>query len=356
MGPTHPYKGGVAQHTTMLAEHLAEAGHRVDLLSWSAQYPKRLYPGELELDESRTEATFPGTRRALAWYDPTSWWRSAAGPASDADLVVLSVVNGFQVPAYAAIMKRVRRHGARVVALCHNVKPHEADPLQQRLLKWLLGSVDGVLVHSEVEAGTARSVGVAAPVVARLPFFFPTPESGPRPPGERTGRLLFFGLVRPYKGIDVLIRAVARADTPVEVTIAGEFWTPVERTRDLAGELGLEDRVQIIDDYLAPEAIMDLFSEHDALVCPYLSGTGSQQPQIAHLAGRPAIATRVGDLADQVVDGVDGMLVEPGDVDALAAAIDRLYDGETLEALTSGVRPPDVPAQWAEYIEALLSA
>ena len=136
VGPTIPYKGGVAQHTTELAFRAAAAGHQVQLSSWRAQYPRRLYPGQLEV--SGGEGTpFPGTRRSLAWYSPLSWYREGRR-LRDRDLVLLCLVNVLQVPAYLVIARAARAGGARVAVLCHNVVPHDASSWQLWLIRRLV--------------------------------------------------------------------------------------------------------------------------------------------------------------------------------------------------------------------------
>lgn len=354
VGPTNPYKGGIAQHTTRLAEHLAEVGHDVDLLSWSAQYPRFLYPGSLELEAPASEPAFPGTRRALRWNSPRSWWRASDLPVERSDVVVLSVVTGLQVPAYRTILERSRRAGVQVVALCHNVVPHDAGRVQRTAVGSLLRRADRVLVHSAEELRRARDLGVERVTVCPLPFHFP---ARPRPvDADRrvTGRVATFGLVRPYKGTDVLIDALAGTASPVRATVAGEFWTPVGQLRERAEERGIGDRLDLVDGYLEPERVLDLLEQHDALVLPYRSGTGSQQPRIAHLVGTPVIASRVGSFPDQVVDDVDGFLVRPGSSEDLARALDRLYEPGRLERLRAAVRPPDPAAEWRRYVEHLL--
>jgi len=143
VGPAFPYKGGGARHTTELAHRLAADGHDVVIESWRAQYPGFLYPGQQTISEPEGEP-FPGARRRLDWRRPDGWWRTGRALRSR-DLVVLVVLSTVQVPAYLGILAGVRR-GTRVVALCHNVLPHERKPYDEPLMRRLLRKVDGVLV------------------------------------------------------------------------------------------------------------------------------------------------------------------------------------------------------------------
>ncbi|AWS40852.1 glycosyltransferase family 4 protein [Streptosporangium sp. 'caverna'] len=386
VGPTYPYKGGGAAHTTELAHRLRAAGHDVVIESWRAQYPSFLYPGQQTVDTPDGEP-FPHVRRDLDWRRPDGWVRCGRR-LRNADLVIFAVLSPVQVPPYLGILYGLRRR-TKVVALCHNVLPHESKPYDAPLMKALLRRADVVLVHSERQAVLARELTPAPVRIAEMAPHLPPrsaergpgePESGERRseereplgpgPGERRAgelepkedgfggrgpvhdRLLFFGLVRPYKGLDLLIRALPEG---VALRVAGEFWGGLDETKALIAELGLTDRVELRPGYVAAADVPGLFADVDALVLPYRSGTASQQVWFGHEHGVPVIATRVGTLGDHVTDGVDGLLVEPGSVEALRAALDGFYRPGEPERLRAGVKAVDPEPYWASYIEALVS-
>ena len=362
VGPVHPYKGGGARHTTELAHRLRAAGHPTAVESWRAQYPAALYPGTQTVDEPEGEP-YPDTRRGLAWYRPDGWWRTGRRLAREADLVVLTLFSPVQVPAYLGILAGVRsvRGGrTRVVALCHNVLPHERRAVDVSLVRALLRRVDGVLAHSADQALLAqgmRGAGADAPVTAVLPPHLPdTGAAVPPEPGERR-HLLFLGIVRPYKGVDVLLRALAAgAPGDVALTVAGEFWGGTGELAALAAELGVGDRVRLRDGYVPAEELPGLYAAADAVVLPYRTATASQNVWLAHEHGLPVVATRAGALADHVREGVDGLLCAPGDTDDLARALKEFYTPGTPERLRAGVRPVDPAPFWADYVTRLLSA
>ncbi len=362
IGPTHPYKGGIAQHTTQLAHRLADAGYGVELVSWSEQYPQRLYPGEQRVaDSSRPEMpVFDHTSYPLSWRRPDSWVRTGRRLRTAADWVVLVLVSPVQVPAYLVLL-RALGHTVPVVVLCHNVLPHEPRSVDKPLVRAVLRRADGVLVHTASERELAREVldrplePVA--VAAMAPFFQGSASDGADEGQEAADdlrhRLLFFGLVRHYKGLDVLIDALAMGPPDVSLTIAGEFWSPVEEFQARVDAHGLSDRVEIRPGYVPADEVSELFSSVDALVLPYRSGTASQHVELAFAHGLPVVATQVGSLADAVRHEVDGLEVVPGDAQALAAALRRLYEPGVLATLRAGVHPISADPVWAEYIETL---
>ncbi|GGM87172.1 glycosyl transferase family 1 [Thermopolyspora flexuosa] len=361
VGPTYPYKGGGAQHTTELAHRLAAAGHDVVIESWRAQYPSFLYPGQQTIDAPEGEP-FGNVRRELDWRRPDGWLRAGRRLRS-ADLVVLAVLSPVQVPPYLGILYGLgarRRPGAtpRVVALCHNVLPHERRPYDRPLMKALLRRVHLVLTHSDQQSALAADLAPTPRRVAVMPPHLPARRDATgvseEPPRVRN-RLLFFGLVRPYKGLDILLRALAAGPPQVSLTVAGEFWGGLEETRELIAELGLTDRVELRPGYVPADQVPALFEQADALVLPYRSATASQNVWLGHEHGVPVIATRVGALADHITDGVDGLLVEPGSVEALTDALNRFYAPGEPERLRAGVKAVDPDPYWARYVETLLA-
>ncbi|MEV5830796.1 glycosyltransferase family 4 protein [Spirillospora sp. NPDC052242] len=354
VGPAFPYKGGGAHHTTELAHRLAAAGHDVVIESWRAQYPSFLYPGQQTIDAPEGEP-FPGTRHRLDWRRPDGWWRTGRSLRSR-DLTVLAVLSPVQVPSYLSILAGLGRR-APVVALCHNVLPHERKPYDVPLMRRLLRRVNGVLVHSEAQAELARGLTARPVRVAEMPAHLPAAPGAPGDTAARADgvrrRLLFFGIVRPYKGLDVLLRALAKGPDDVALTVAGEFWGGLDDTEKLIGELGLASRVELRPGYVPAADVPGLFADADALILPYRTATASQNVWMAHEYGVPVIATDVGGFAGQVRDGVDGLICAPDDVASLAAALDRFYAPGEPERLRSGVRPADHGPLWDAYVAAL---
>jgi len=365
VGPTHPYKGGIAQHTTELAHRLAAAGHEVDLWSWSEQYPQRLYPGQQRVPDGAPELpVFPRTTYPLSWRRPDGWVRAGRRMAAY-DVAVVVVVTPVQAPAYLALLGALRRarrrpgaRPTRVVALCHNVLPHERGRADLPLTKAVLSRADALLVHSEEEKTKAEQLTRRAKIVVTpLPplALTATPEFAPKASSSGVDRsLLFFGMVRRYKGLDVLLRALALVPD-VRLVVAGEFWEDEAATRALVAELGLTDRVDIRGGYVAAGEVPALFAAADALALPYRASTASAHAYIAHSYGLPVLGTTVGSIPEQVRDGVDGLLVPPEDPAALATAIERLYEPGVLDRLRAGARDAAAAGGtdlWAAYVAA----
>ena len=352
VGPAFPWRGGLPLLVTDLAHRLTAEGHEVAVQTWSRQGPARLLPTQrLTAPEA---AVFPTVRAPLSWRNPLHWWR-AGRRAAAYDLVVVVHYLTLQAPALWAVA-RVARRTARIVAICANVVPHEARRGDRLLTTLLMRAVDAAIVHTEAEREalcrhTDRPVSVAA-----LPPHLPD-GAVQSPPVERPPhrRLLFFGKVRRYKGVDVLLRALADVDG-IALTIAGEIYPDAADLPALVTQLGLGDRVQLLPGYLPAAALPDLFASADALVLPYRSATASQHVALADRHGLPTVVTRVGNFPDEVDDGVDGNVCSPGDVADLVRALRELYAPGRLQELRAGVRRGDDEAVWKTYLETVAIA
>lgn len=348
IGPVPPLCSGPAQHGAFLADVLGERAH-ITVRSWQHQYPKLLFR---HAQRDGTAAAYPGAVFSLRWWDPISWWR-AGRSAQTSDVLVLTWITPFHALPSMVMMHAARP--ARVVAIVHNAKPHEALPFQERLTRWVLGSCDGLVAHSTTVAhdlaGLVPNVDV---VVTPMPPHV-TVQAHPLPTAGQELRLVFFGFVRPYKGVDIALEALAilrERGFKARLTVAGEFWEPVEPWYRRIEDLGLNDHVEIRPGYVSDSAVDALLAEHHAVVMPYRSATQSGVVPVAMAAARPVIASRVGGLAEFVTDGVNGTLAEPGDAASLADAIERC--GQRLDDLAEGTQK--CLTSWEDVADAVLKA
>jgi glycosyltransferase involved in cell wall biosynthesis len=377
VGPGHPFRGGIAHHTTLLARHL-RTRHDVLFVSLSRQYPRWLFPGRTDRDPSEAPLAEPA-ERLLAPLAPTTWWRSGRRVAAfEPDLVVLPWWSPVWAPCLAVVARLCRRWtNARVVFVCHNVLPHEGGGLAARLLVRLaLGQGDAFIVHSAAdEASLGRLLGGHA---ARCPvrrgvlpsLAVAAPDEGAPAAARAAARrrlglpangsvALFFGFVRPYKGLAVLIEAlplVLPRVPDLRLLVAGEFWEPAHQHMARAGALGVAGHVSIDDRYVPNEEVGAYFAAADLVVLPYLEASQSGVVTQAAAFGLPAVASRVGGLPDSIVDGVTGLLVPPGDAVALADAIARVLTEPGLSGrLRAGVLEARSRFEWPAAVRLIES-
>ena len=364
LGPTYPHRGGIAHYTTLLARAFA-ARHETHLISFSRLYPSLFFPGTTQLDRSG-EAIEPPVppEPLLDSVNPLTWITAGRRLRALApELLVVTWWHPFFGPSLGTAA-RLARQGARPkrVFLCHNVEPHEATPLDHALASYGLGAADGFLVHARAEAGRLAPRAKGRPVrVHPHPSYEIFHRGAPsrdeaRAKLQANGRvLLFFGYVRPYKGLADLLEALRRArpDAWDRLYVVGEFYEPRDRYARWLEDPALRSKIVVVDRYVANEEVGTYMAAADAVVLPYRSATGSGIAQVAFGAGVPVIATRTGGLEDVVEDGVSGLLVPPESPDAIARAIERFFDDNLGPTLRDGVARARTRFSWEALVDAL---
>jgi glycosyltransferase involved in cell wall biosynthesis len=357
VGPVFPLTGGIAQHNSRLAQELERHGPQVEVESWRHQYPRWLHRGQQESESPQSEVGLPNSvRRELTWYSPLSWWR--AGWASRfSDVLLLSIPTAFHVIPYSII--RFAARPRRTIGVVHNVTPHEQRLGSTMLMKLLLNLCDELIVHSEEAAEQVKSLVKSKVSISTLKLPSPWQMRKLSRVNQRAEgavpRFLFFGTVRPYKGLDLLLEALSQVPR-CELIVAGDFWEPVARYQQLITELGLDTRVELRPGYVEVGSLEEVFSRCDALVLPYRSGTGSIVRELGFSFGLPALATRVGSIAETIVDGENGLIVEPQSVEALVEGLQKLCDDAQLKRLKKGVAKlsSDSDAEWERYCRGII--
>jgi len=334
IGPVYPYRGGIAHYTTLLARALQGAGHDVQVISFKRQYPKWLYPGQSDRDPSREPLTIPAAYVLDPLYPWT--WRAAVDAIVrfSPDIVLFQWWTTFWAPAFAFVASGVKAKQIRVVYLIHNVVPHEARPWDKTLAKWALRSGDAFLVQSSGQQDALDALIPDARVtLIKHPVYdmFSAQKMDKIAARQKLGipedmpLVLFFGIIRPYKGLPILIDALGQLnmeDSSIGLLIAGEFWEDVQHYREQIARLNLTEKVHIDNRYIPNEELPTIFSAADIFAAPYTSATQSGAVKMALGFGLPVVITEP--VLDETMHlGVDrGVFVcSPNDIPSLKNAI-----------------------------------
>ena len=360
LGPFWPYRGGIAHFLVAMARGLAKRGHTVRTATFRRQYPETLFPGKTQLDGGPPPPDVPAAPRLLDTLNPLTWVRTARR-LGDAEVVVFKYWMSFFAPALGTVARLVRRRGGKVLCVVDNAIPHERRPGDLALGRYVLGACDGLIVMSQkVEADVAR-LGVTAPVrYVAHPVYDGFGPAVPRDEARRRLGLpldapvfLFFGFIRRYKGLHILLDAVpevVRRVPDARLVVAGEFYADEDALRAQAAPIA---QVRLDADYIADDQVALYFCAADVIVQPYVTATQSGVAQIAFHYGRPVITTDVGGLAEIVPDGEAGLVVPPEDPVALAAAMVRFVEEDLGETLAAGVRREREKYSWDRLFEAV---
>jgi glycosyltransferase involved in cell wall biosynthesis len=334
VGPAYPFRGGIAHYTTLLAAQLARE-HDTRLYSFQRLYPAWLYPGRSQIDPSERPLAEVEVRRWLTPWWPWSWRRVTTDWSRwHPDRLVVQWWVPFMAPLTRWLLDHARQLGVHTTVICHNVLPHEQSRSDRALARLALGRADQLIVHSAAQQALAHELlpqssvtVVAHPTYASFQAHA-WPQASARQQLQLAGRVaLFFGLVRPYKGLLDLIEALPQVLSEIEVTllVVGEIWGDATVYRERVQALGLTERVRFIDRYVSNDEAAMCFAAADLAVLPYRAATGSGVLQLAFGLGVPVVATRTGGMGEAVQDGVTGLLVEPGNVAELAGALARFF-------------------------------
>ena len=335
-------------------------------MTFSRQYPERLFPGKTQLDPGPAPPDLPRAHPLVDSMGPRSWWRTARHVADGgADAFVFMHWMPFFGPAFGTIARRLRRRGVPSVAVVHNALPHERRPGDRALTRYALGACRGLVVLSDGVRADTDTLGLGIPVVRTdhpsYDVFGPAvPQIDARAAlglPARAPVFLFFGFIRRYKGLHVLLDAMARVRARVpeaQLVVAGEFYADEAALRAKIDALGGAVR---LDARYVPDAEVGRYvCACDAVVQPYVSATQSGVAQIAFHFERPVITTDVGGLAETVPDGVAGLVVPPNDADALAGALVRFVEERLGARLREGVRRERARTGWDAVAAAVEAA
>jgi glycosyltransferase involved in cell wall biosynthesis len=322
IGPAYPLRGGIAHHVYWLQQQLTARGHIVQVVSFRKLYPGMFFPGTSEVDSSGLKLD-AGALPILTPLNPATWLRAfKLVKSSSPDVVVFEWWQPFFAPLVGTLTRCLRRSGVHCLIECHNILPHERLPLDGLLIRFALSAADHLITHSandrkELLARVPGKTVSVSPLPSLDEFSTPSPRA-------RDGRtILFFGKVRKYKGLDVLLAAMPSVLSRIEceLLVVGEFYDSIEKYQQLIRNLGIENHVRLDNRYVPNEEVPAIVDRADVLVLPYLSASQSGVARIALSNRLPIIASRTGGLSESVIEDVNGLLFPPGDSSALADRI-----------------------------------
>ena len=339
LGTAYPMRGGMAHYAALLYEYLKKR-HDVNVISFSLQYPKILFPGKTqeEPQETQSEKTIQVSGNPLMnSINPFSWIKTAMYIIKNKpDLLIFNYWMPFFAPCYGTItlLTKVFSKNIKIFYVCHNIIPHEKIFGTTLLTKYAFLAVD---------AGIVQSDSVEQEFVSLFPKknFINSPHPvytifGDKPDKNSSKKelgvseekiILFFGYIRQYKGLDILIEAMPEIlkNVNLRLMVVGESYEKNDKYLNMVEKLGLQNNVTLKTDYVPNDEVGKYFAASDVVILPYRSATQSGIVQIAYHFDKPVIVTNVGGLAEVVQEGKTGFIVEPNNPKKIAAAIIKFY-------------------------------
>ena len=380
VGTAYPLRGGIAHHIALLEQTLVRRGHDVKVITFKRQYPKFLFPGKSQEEVGVAIGTSQAQNSPLSTpaeiiidsINPLTWMEAGSIAAQfRPDLILFKYWIPFFAPAYGVLARTARRltrkHGreCRIGFIVDNVLPHEKRPGDLMLTKFAFRAVDYFIVLSDAVERDLKAVDPRAKIV-RLDH--PTFENF----GSRVERsearqkleipedapvILFFGYIRKYKGLDILLRGMPQmlAGLPeLRLIVAGEFYGDEKEYRELIEELRIPARNLVLaTDYIPNEEVTLYFSAANVCVLPYRSATQSGIVLVAYNFDVPAIATDVGGLAEVVKDGKSGFIARTATPEAVANKVIQFFEENLEDKLTRGVIEEKQKYSWDVFAEGI---
>jgi glycosyltransferase involved in cell wall biosynthesis len=355
LGPAPPFKGGIALFAEHLAQEFLRLGHEVMFFNFKKQYPALIFPGGKQ--EEGGEPSAESLRLLTPWL-PHSFERTISAINSFVpDLVIVSWWLPFFAPAYGYILRRIKR-GKKLI-LAHNIIPHESWPLSKKLLRFAFEPADGIVVLSKACMKDLKRVVSNKLVLKAHQGFHPLYSTF----GEDISKtnvhstLLFFGMIKPYKGLDILLNAMPliRQEIPdIRLIIAGSVYKDQASYEEMIEDLGLADAVETRFHYVKDEEVQELFRKSDVCVLPYKTATQSGVIATSYSYDTPVIASDVGGLGEYIKEGKTGFLVEPDSAPALAHAVIDFYKNQQLLPMQANIAKIKEDQSWNNLVNIFL--
>jgi glycosyltransferase involved in cell wall biosynthesis len=359
----YPFRGGIAQFNANLYEEMGRH-HEVKAFTFTCQYPSFLFPGKTQYVTPEDKAVQIDSEAVLHTANPFSWWSAARKIAAwKPDLVIMKYWMSYLAPSLGTVARLLRKKGIRVLTILDNVIPHEAKFFDKPFSCWFLKQNDSCVAMSEAVRADARSLAPEVPCALQAhPLYdhfgqktdkFAAREALFLDPDLRT--LLFFGLIRDYKGLDLLIDAMPLLGEGYQLVIAGESYGKFDKYESRIAATGLGANIKVFNRYIDDEEVPRFFSAADVCVLPYKSATQSGITGISLHFEVPVVATPVGGLAESVEGPGIGVMAREVSPEAIADAIRALYAAGP-DSFTENIRKVKANLTWSAFAEALLAS
>ena len=364
VGPAPPYRGGIADFNEALANELIAQGNEVEIISFSLQYPSFLFPGKSQYLTTFEKNTSFKIHSLINSINPISWSRTVRFIQQiNPDFILFRFWIPFMGPSLGTIAKKLKKTGFPVFAITDNVIPHERRIGDDLLTKYFLKNCDGFITMSNAVSeniskftNNSNTLTLFHPIYSTFGACSSKEEALDNLKLLNKKYLLFFGLVREYKGLEIALKAMSHPlikELDLSLIVAGEFYSSKEKYLNLIDKLKL-DNVIVHDEFIPKEKVKYYFGAADAFVQPYISATQSGITQVAYHFNTPMIVTNVGGLPEIVEHGKQGYVCEVNS-NAIVEAILELYSSEgNVQSLSNGVALRKERFSWQTFVTEML--
>lgn len=364
IGPAYPLRGGLATFDELFCRAFIAQGHQCEIVSYSLQYPNFLFPGSTQFDTSGIAPQGITIHTLINSVNPLSWIKTARFiKKQKPDFVVFRFWIPFMGPALGSIARMIRKSGIKVLAITDNVVPHEKRPGDVAFAKYFINSCDGFVTMSkavmkdlEQFTKTNHKKFLLHPLYTSFGEKLDKQIARQKLGINLTDKIvLFFGLIRKYKGLDMLLDAFAELKSmpDLKLIIAGEFYEDKQPYLDLINQYQIQEQVILHDKFIANEDVKLYFSAADLVALPYRSATQSGVTQVSFHFEVPTLVTNVGGLGEIIPDKVAGYVVESNGK-AIADGIKDYFDNNRMASFTEGMKKEKQKYDWSIFVNEVI--
>ena len=359
----YPYRGGIAQFNTCLTDELAKE-HTVKVFNFKRQYPDLLFPGKTQYVTPSDEVPQTESERILDTINPFSYIRTAdAIKKWNPDILIVRYWMSFFAPSLGFVTRSLRRTSCKVISILDNVTPHERRFFDTPLTKYFLSGSDGYITLCEAVGKDlvnlrkkARHTVINHPLYSRFGGK-PSKEDAAGilglDPGKKT--ILFFGLIREYKGLDILLRAFGMLPEDYQLVVAGEPYGSFGKYEEIIGQLPGKDRIRLFLEYVSDDKVGTYFGAADVVVLPYRSATQSGISAVAYHFELPVIVTDVGGLKETIGDAGTGLVAGECTPEAIRDEILKYFSAPGIrEKCIRNIKSEKDRLSWSSFSRRLL--
>jgi glycosyltransferase involved in cell wall biosynthesis len=363
LSTAYPLRGGISHFNGLLYKELIKK-NEVNVVTFSRQYPALLFPGKSQLEEENEIEKIP-SEQIVDSINPLNWLKIGHRiRKEEPELLIFKYWMPFFAPCFGTISRIVKRNRkTKILVICDNVISHEPKPAEISITKYFFNNADCFILLSEKVKADLLKIKPKA-IYKVLPHPIYSNFGNPVPKAEAKKRLnimddkliLFFGFIRDYKGLDVLLNAMPELKEKINVklAVAGEFYGGKEKYLGLIDKLNLKDDVYLFTDFIPTSEVKYYFSASDIVILPYKDATQSGIVQIAMNFKKPVVASDAGGISEVVLDGKTGFLVEKENPSRLAAAVIKFYDEKKEEEFVHNIEIEAKKYSWEKFAAGLI--
>jgi D-inositol-3-phosphate glycosyltransferase len=366
LGTAHPYRGGLSSYNERLARQLLSEGHDTELMTFTMQYPGFLFPGKSQFTDAPPPEGLKITR-ILNSMNPLNWLKTGRLiRKKNPDILLIKYWIPAMAPCFGSVARIAKSQNSKTKVICifDNVIPHEKSMLDRILTRYFAGSIQGAIVMSKSVGEDLKSFRVNIPVKFNPhplydnygPLLSRDIALGKMNLDPQFSHLLFFGFIRAYKGLDLLLEAFADnrlRNRKIKLIVAGEFYESAEPYHEIIEKNNLSGEIIMLDRFIREDEVATLFCSADLIVQPYRSATQSGVTQIAYHFEKPMVVTDVGGLSEIVPDGKCGYVVKPEPL-LIANAINDYFSNNRQMEYTKNVREEKTRFTWDKLTAAIM--